>query len=573
VESWAAAGKLGVLAELVRRRARPGHEHRAGADLPGAWDEGTAHEVMPALGLSARGADQLIDLAVTLQARLPGIYAALAGGVIDALKAMIVCRELAVLDDADAARAEALIAGELAGKTAGMIGALAAQAVCAVDPDGAQKRRERAEREDARVRFWREHSGACALAAYGLPADAALAANANVARRAKQYKKAKINPDATMDRLRVLAYLDILNGITAGARIAAARAQQAEAAAQSATAPGADCPADHDRRAGGPGDDTPRGERARDDRCDPDGPADHWPGDDDSPGDDAWPGDSDSPGEGDSPGDDAWPGDGDSPGEGECPSGDARSGPGRVPDAGDDVGRELAASINLTIPLATLLGQGRRPGLGHGLGPIDPALARELAAAAARSPHSTWCVTVTDSDGVAIGHGCARPARKRRGKPPPRRGSRDGLPAGTAAFSPRDDPGPPGGYGTWTLTLPGGQDMDVSLLPIPVTDCDHRYESHSYHPSDLLRHLVQVRDGVCTFPCCSRHARESDFEHAIPYDQGGRTCACNAGARSRRCHKVKQSRGWSVRQPRPGWHEWKTPSGRTYTRGPVKYPV
>ena len=45
-----------------------------------------------------------------------------------------------------------------------------------------------------------------------------------------------------------------------------------------------------------------------------------------------------------------------------------------------------------------------------GIGPLDPDLARDLAAAAARTARSTWCVTVTDQDGHAIGHGCARPA-------------------------------------------------------------------------------------------------------------------------------------------------------------------
>jgi Domain of unknown function (DUF222) len=554
VESWAAAGKLGVLAEFIRRRAKPGHEQRAAAGLPDAWEEGAAHEVMPVLGLSARGADQLIDLAVTLQARLPGIYAALSGGVINAYKATVICGELAVLDDARAAQAEALILGELAGKTAWALGKLAAQAVCVVDPDGAARRRERAERDDARVRFWREHSGSCALAAYGLPTDAALAANANITRRAGQYKKAKVNPDATMDQLRVLAYLDILNGVPADKRIAAARAEQAQAEAAAADgADGAAGPGPRDRRDNRPGDDWP---------------ADDWFTDEDGSGDSDGTGSGDGPVAGDSPGDSDSPG-GD----------DASGGPGETgaaPGAGD-AGPELAASINLTIPLGTYLGQAQRPGLGHGLGPLDPKLARDLAAAAARSPHSRWCVTVTDADGIAIGHGCARPARKRKrrgkGKPAPGGGGRDGPRDGKPAFTPRDDPGPPGGYGTWTLTLPGGQELDVSLLPIPVTDCDHRYESHSYQPSDLLRHLVQIRDGQCTFPCCSRPARESDFEHAVPYDQGGRTCACNAGARSRRCHRVKQSKGWSVTQPRPGWHQWTTPSGRTCTQGPMKYPI
>jgi hypothetical protein len=45
-----------------------------------------------------------------------------------------------------------------------------------------------------------------------------------------------------------------------------------------------------------------------------------------------------------------------------------------------------------------------------GIGPVDPDLARDLAQAAARNPRFTWCVTVTDSQSHAIGHGCARPA-------------------------------------------------------------------------------------------------------------------------------------------------------------------
>ena len=84
VESWAAAGKLGVAAELARRRARPGHAGRRPADLPDAWEEGTGHEAAAALDISVPAADNLIGLAVTLQARLPGIYAR-TGGRLDRL--------------------------------------------------------------------------------------------------------------------------------------------------------------------------------------------------------------------------------------------------------------------------------------------------------------------------------------------------------------------------------------------------------------------------------------------------------------------------------------------------------
>ena len=57
----------------------------------------------------------------------------------------------------------------------------------------------------------------------------------------------------------------------------------------------------------------------------------------------------------------------------------------------------------------------------------------------------------------------------------------------------------------------------------------------------------------------------------MPYDKGGATCACNAGARSRRCHQVKQMPGWTLTQPTPGWHVWTTPTGRTYVQEPWRY--
>ena len=56
----------------------------------------------------------------------------------------------------------------------------------------------------------------------------------------------------------------------------------------------------------------------------------------------------------------------------------------------------VAARVNLTVPLGTAAGLADRPGEISGIGPIDPWLARDLTAAAARNPKTTWCVTVTD---------------------------------------------------------------------------------------------------------------------------------------------------------------------------------
>ena len=116
----------------------------------------------------------------------------------------------------------------------------------------------------------------------------------------------------------------------------------------------------------------------------------------------------------------------------------------------------FAGRLHLTVPLATLLGLADRPGEIPGLGPVDPWLARDLARAAAANPATTWCLTVTDQQGHAIGHGCARPAPKNRARRPPGGPDPPDPPGRTSrdrpgfTFGPHDRDGPPGGYG------PGG---------------------------------------------------------------------------------------------------------------------
>ena len=46
----------------------------------------------------------------------------------------------------------------------------------------------------------------------------------------------------------------------------------------------------------------------------------------------------------------------------------------------------FAGHVMLTVPEATLTGRADRPGDLGGIGPVDPDLARDLAAAAARNP-------------------------------------------------------------------------------------------------------------------------------------------------------------------------------------------
>ncbi|TVZ00844.1 DUF222 domain-containing protein [Trebonia kvetii] len=548
LESWAAAGKLGVLRALIRDEDQPlpGGSYRG--DLPEGWTRSLTHEVAAALAMSVTSAENLMWLAWDLHAQLPRNGELLAAGDLTLAKARAIDQALGPLTDEDTAAAERMIAPELAGKTHSQVAKLAEQAAITIDPDSAARRRQEAEQTKARVLLFREESGAAGLSGRDLPTGQALAAHARVAERAAEYHDSGAFGEARTDQLRATAYLDLINGTSARSRIASGQlATQSQPGTAAGEGPGtANTPPGNQPDTGGSG--SGRAGGAEMNIADGDAP--------------------DAAGEGDLDIADDGP---------------ARpSSPPRLTD--------------LVLPLATLLGLGERPGEGHGLGPLDPELCRDLAAAAIASPATRLCVTVTDTDGIAIGHGCARPARRQTRQDDFGYSARPGLPArvqltitasrlkslagavgppGRSAwrFTCDDDPGPPGGSGRWTLTLPDGRRFAVALEPMPTFDCDHRHESHAYQPNDTLRHLVQVRDGECTFPPCSRHARETDFEHATPYDKGGRTCACNAGSRSRQCHRVKQSPGWNLTQPRPGWHEWTTPTGRIYTQGPKRYPV
>ena len=230
----------------------------------------------------------------------------------------------------------------------------------------------------------------------------------------------------------------------------------------------------------------------------------------------------------------------------------------------------FAGRVTLTAPLATLARLADRPGELSGLGPVDPWLARDLAAAAAANPKTTWCVTVTDEYGHAIGHGCARPGpknhRKRAGPGPPR--------GNGFSFTPASRDGPSGGYGIWTLRTPGnGPDLTVALDPLTTDPCDHRHQARGHDPGVKLRHLSQVRHATCTSPICRRPASQADFEHNTPYEAGGRTCLCNAGPKCRHDHRLKQHPRWHVEQRADGTFRWTTPAGRSYDTEPTRYPI
>ena len=219
IESWAAAGMMDALRAMMREDAEGSPVLRRRTDLPGGWDDSLTYEIAGALSMGPVSAGNLAGLAWALGMRLPGIGRLLADGTLTRSKARLVAQVFEPLGEDEAARAEALILGDLAGRTYPQVERLAWRAALAVAPDVAQRRRSKAERQ-ARVTMFREEAGTAGLSGRDLPAAEALAGHANVVARARVYEVSGAFPGQTASWLQAQAYLDLLNGVPAADRIA-----------------------------------------------------------------------------------------------------------------------------------------------------------------------------------------------------------------------------------------------------------------------------------------------------------------------------------------------------------------
>ena len=196
-------------------------------------------------------------------------------------------------------------------------------------------------------------------------------------------------------------------------------------------------------------------------------------------------------------------------------------------------------TIHLTMPLSAWLAQTNNPGEVAGHGPVDAWTCRDVAGQLSSLPGTRCCLTLVTDDGYAVGHACAS-------APPP----------GSKAQDVRQWLG-----GLTPEWLNAG------------TDCDHARQSAGYRPAARLAHLVKIRSPACTAPGCRRSAHVCDLDHLVPYDQGGRTCACNLHPACRRDHQLKQEPGWHAEMSPDGTLTWSLPHGRAYTTKAEPYPV
>jgi hypothetical protein len=247
----------------------------------------------------------------------------------------------------------------------------------------------------------------------------------------------------------------------------------------------------------------------------------------------------------------------------------------------------LRGSVNLTLPLATWLGTSDAPGDLAGLGPIPNGDARALAQALAIQPGNRWCLTLTGPQGHAIAHGCTTTAKSTTTANGDRNGNRDATGnrngssdrdgSSTRRHSDSDSTrrhsggGSRAGHGKGHGgSGPPGQ-LTITLIPLAVGTCGHRLETPGYHPTNVLRHTLHIRQRSCSAPGCRRPATGCDLDHTRPYAQGGRTCECGLAPLCRRHHRAKQAYGWKLEQPQPGVLVWRLPHGRTYRVEPGPY--
>jgi hypothetical protein len=499
--SWQQAAQLAAVADLEQRRS--------GAD--GTPGEHVADEVGAALKLTPRAADGFLALAAGVT-RLSQVPAALAAGVIDMSRAEVFVRELMPLDDELAVQAEAIVMPRAPDLTTGQLAYALQQAVAAVDPAAAERRKKRAE-QDARVEVWMEPGrGTAAVAGRDLPAAEVIAADKRLTAAAR-WLKAR-GADGNMDWLRSRAYLAFINGYSLDGLLAGLLASKAE---------------DHDQPVDGTGDTASSDEATRAQGTDSPSGAPSAPTASSGSGAPGAPTTDNSGAQAADHGDDHRTG---------CPAGGARV-PADLASPADPPGlAALAGTVNLTMPALAWLGLSDVPGEAGGFGALDAGTCRDLTAALAANPATRWCVTLVSPNGRPVAHGCAR--------------------AG---------PGPPGNGDpvAWLAT--------VKITPIEAGVCEHRRESAGYQPSNTLRHVIKIRSRRCGFPGCRRPAVGCDDDHTIPYDKGGRTCECNLHPLCRRHHQAKQARGWRLDQPQPGTLIWTLPSGHQYTVTPEPYPV
>jgi hypothetical protein len=598
--AWAQAGELAAVAEMAARTAeRRGRADPATREPDQVMPEAGA-QVGLALTMSQLSAMDWTGLASQLRWQLPATAAALAAGQIDLPRARIIAQAVAGLNDKAARSVEEMVLPEAAEQTTGQVRAAVRRAVIAADPDGADKRRERAERH-ARVSLYADRDHTATIAATGLPAVRATAAFARITAMARALKAAG-NPGG-LDYLRAYVTLGLLLGTLPPSSPAKGVPPDTspppappppDASPPPTAPPRADDPPGSPLPPDGPSAfaflpegpsasaGTPEHEPSTDiplpdeppDRL-PDEPPDRLPDEppdrlpDEPPDPVPEPTDFSSsicePGDEDEPTLPAdvtpfWP---------QLPAGLPGTGPAtsRRTDTSPEQGRPPEGLLDVLLPWSAYTGTSTEPAVLGRYGPVTSSQSSELLNLATSHAGTQWRIILTDE------HGHAQAVERLRLM---------GLARGDPKRGPPCNPV----IGRLTVTIPehvatasctpstGDLVRDALLRAARAGARRGRADASSaYRPPSRLREFVCARDISCTFPPCRQPSWRTDLDHTVPWHRGGATSSSNLGARCRTHHKIKQLSGWKLEQSLAGAFAWTTPAGNSYTTTPRRYPV
>ena len=217
--------QLRGIAEFTRRRAAQLEASKARKDPRGCRDgEFAAEELAFELTTSANAASYRMELASALATRLPETFAALAAGAIDTGRANAVWYYTQFLSDEHAAQADEILAAAAPGLRHDQLARKAARLEMKLDPDGVRRRKEGARKEGQRVEARREGSGNMSFGGRELAVEDALGAKTRIDADAAALRNAGL--EGSLRELRVLAYLDRINGRDPLERAVAARPAQ-----------------------------------------------------------------------------------------------------------------------------------------------------------------------------------------------------------------------------------------------------------------------------------------------------------------------------------------------------------
>jgi len=521
--------ELAAIAEFTRRRQAQFAGDQARGVRPGQRDgEFPDAELGYELVTSSVAARDIMDLAVDLETRLPNTHAALAAGLVDAGRARLIWRPTRCLSDADAGRADEILAPLAPGLRYDALAGKAVAVAMKLDPEAFTRGKEQARRERQRVVAGREESGNAFLSGRELAIEDALASKSYIDALAVALRRGGL--PGTLGQLRVLALTDLTQGRDPRDRLTSPRPPEADPAptpdGQARPDAGHGSPA-----AGGGRDSGHAGDADGTHAGNGTGAGNGHGGDDDA----SWDGYPDKT---------EW--------QRERRGADEDDGHYDDPPAPPRPPAPFPALINFTVPAGTAYGFSAAPGQIGGWGLTDPGDTRRLLQAATAHPRTRLCATLLGPDGTAVAHACAR-------------GQHPWIPPPATATS-RDGPDPAQAAALAEFL----RGLNLTFTPIAKGSCDHANAEDRYTPSRKLGHLIRARTATCPAPGCGAQAHHNDLDHTIPHPAGP-TDECNLGPPCRRHHRVKQAPGWTLEQPEPGVMRWTTPSGRTYTTKPTVY--